>query len=192
MRVPTTLRRIPPAVMLCTLLLPGTALAHPGHGVADNLVAGLMHPLGGFDHLLMILAVSAWAAMLQPAGRIVVACSLAFFVGVGALLPVSGGAALEAAIALTVLGAGVLLAVGRRWPLWATAALAAVFALVHGIAHGAEGPAGSGAYLLGVVLATGTLALLVSWLVAHLQLRQLWLRLAGLASAAAGALTLAG
>src|SRR5690606_497933 len=99
MQIRPTSRQAMKLATLLAVMLPGTALAHPGHGVADNLVTGLMHPLGGLDHLLMIVAVSAWAALLQPAGRIVVAACLALFVGVGALLPVSGGAALEAAIA---------------------------------------------------------------------------------------------
>lgn len=192
MKIRPPLRPTMQMAALLTVLLPGTALAHPGHSVADNLMTGLLHPLGGLDHLLMIVAVSAWAALLQPAGRMVVACCLALFVGVGALLPVSGGNALEAAIALTVVGAGTLLAVGRSWPLWATGSLSAVFALIHGFAHGAEGPATSAAYITGVVLATGLLALLVSFLVATIQLRRIWLRIAGILSAALGAVALAG
>lgn len=173
-------------------LTPGLAMAHPGHGIGDNLAAGLLHPLGGLDHVLMIVAVSAWAALLQPAGRAIVAASLALCVGIGAVLPVPAGAALEAAIALTVVGAGVLLAVGRKWPLWATSLLAATFALVHGFAHGAEGPGINAAYVAGLMAATGLLALLVSTLAARLQARSLWLRLSGLASAAMGVVALAG
>ena len=191
MQIRPTHRTLQMAALL-TVLLPGTALAHPGHGVGDNLLTGLMHPLGGLDHLLMIVAVSAWAALLQPAGRNVVAGCLALFVGVGALLPVAGGNALEAAIAVTVVGAGTLLAVGRRWPLWATGSLSAAFALVHGFAHGAEGPGSSAAYVFGVVVTTGLLALAVSWLVATVQVRAIWLRVAGIVSAASGAVALAG
>lgn len=181
---------IVPVAALLAALLPGAALAHPGHGVTDNLAAGLMHPLGGLDHVLMIVAVSAWASLLQPSARAVVAGCLALSVGIGALLPVSGGDALEVAIALTVVGAGMLLALGRRWPLWAAASLGAVFALVHGFAHGAEGPAGNGAYVLGVVMATGILALTVSFLAARLQASSIWLRIMGVVSTALGATAL--
>lgn len=172
--------------ILALAALPGTALAHPGHEFAGNLMAGLVHPLGGLDHVLMIVAVSAWAAMLSPVGRIAVAAALAMFVGIGALLPVSGGVALEDAISLTVIGAGILLAVGRRWPTWATASLAACFALVHGFAHGAEGPVHSGSYVAGLVLATAAMALATSFLAALIRDRASWLRAGGIAAALGG------
>jgi len=177
---------------LAAALVPVTAMAHPGHPAGENLMAGVLHPLTGLDHVLMIVAVSAWAALLAPSSRIGIAACLALFVGVGALIPVSGGPALEAAIALTVMGAGVLLAVGRQWPLWATGALSAVFALVHGFAHGAEGPAHSSAYVAGLTLATAALALTVTFAAARLQSRSPWLRVTGFVSAAAGSAGLAG
>jgi urease accessory protein len=178
--------RITCTALLLAALAPAPALAHAGHDIGQNLMAGLLHPLTGVDHLLMIIAVSAWAALLASAGRLAVAACLAVFVGIGALLPVSGGAALEGAIATTVVGAGILLAVGRRWPLWATALLAAGFALVHGFAHGAEGPARSAAYVSGLVATTAALALIVSYLASLLRRRQVWLRTGGALSAAAG------
>jgi urease accessory protein len=130
--------------------------------------------------------------MHPPSSRVAIAACLALFVGVGAMVPVSGGPALETAIALTVMGAGVLLAVGRRWPLWATGALGAVFALVHGFAHGAEGPAQSRAYVAGLMLATAALAFAVSFAAARLHSRTPLLRIAGIVSAAAGTAGLAG
>jgi len=178
------------AALLLAALTPATALAHSGHGLGTTLMAGLLHPLTGLDHVLMIVAVSAWAALLAPRARVAVACCLALFVGLGALVPVAGGAGLEAAIALTVVGAGVLLAMGRRWPLWAMGTLAAVFALIHGFAHGAEGPAHSATYIAGLVAATATLALAVSFIAARLVARPLWLRTTGALSAATGATAL--
>lgn len=184
-------RKLTTAATTLLMLAPAAAFAHPGHD-SGNLMAGVLHPLTGLDHVLMILAVSAWAAMLPVKGRVIVAACLALFVGVGALLPVSGGMALEAAIALTVVGAGTLLAFGRSWPLWATSSLAASFALIHGFAHGAEGPGRSALYIAGLVLATGALALAVSMLCARLAQRRMWLRIAGAVSAAVGAVALAG
>src|SRR5690606_5351136 len=113
------------------------------------------------------------------------------FVGIGALLPASGGPLLESAIALTVVGSGLLLAVGRRLPLWTSGMLAAGFALIHGLAHGAEGPAPAGLYVPGVMIATALLAMLASQAAVLLPARPLWLRLAGVASAAAGTAALA-
>ena len=95
-----------------------------------------------------------------------------------------------AAQALTVIGAGILLAIGRRWPTWATAALAALFALIHGLAHGAEGPGTGSSYVPGLVAATSGLAALVSFVAAPLQRHRMWLRCCGTASAIGGALAL--
>ena len=50
--------------LLALALLPGAAFAHPGHG-ENGLIAGLLHPFGGADHLLAMLAIGVWAA-LQP------------------------------------------------------------------------------------------------------------------------------
>ena len=170
-------------------LVPATALAHPGHG-ASNLMAGVLHPLSGADHVLMIVAISAWAALLSARSRVAVAACMALFVGLGAMMPTNGGPALEGAIALTVIGAGILLAVGRRLPLWATGSLAALFSLIHGMAHGAEGPV-SGLYVAGLIAATAALALTVSFAVAHLQVRRVWWKALGAVSAGIGAFALA-
>lgn len=179
--------------LLTGVLTPMAALAHPGHaGTGAQFVAGLVHPLTGLDHVLMIVAVSLWAAQLQPAGRVITAACLGLFVAIGALAPVAppAGAGLETAIALTVIGAGILLAASRRWPLWATAGFAALFALIHGFAHGAEGPAASLAYVPGLVAATTGLALLVSFLAAQLQTHRAWMRRAGLIGALTGIVAL--
>jgi urease accessory protein len=179
-----------PAALVLTACMPGVALAHPGHGFSNDLVQGLVHPLTGLDHVLMLLAISTWAARLAFRERALVASCMAAFVGIGALVPVGAGAMVEAAIALTVVGAGILLAMERRWPAWATSAVAAAFSLVHGFAHGAEGPA-SDAYVGGLVIATGAAAMLVSTLTARLRPQVAWLRTAGVASAVIGAATLA-
>jgi urease accessory protein len=178
--------------MTAALLAPTMSLAHTGHGVGQEFVAGVMHPLSGLDHVLMIVAVGAWASVLQPACRVVVAACLAAFVAIGATLSMASvsGPAVEAGIALTVVGSGMLLAVGRRWPLLATAVVAALFATIHGLAHGAEGPAQSVAYVPGLAVATGGLALAASILTARLQSQRMWLRITGGLSAVAGATAL--
>src|SRR5262245_59913658 len=181
------------ATLALAMLTPVAALAHPGHdGIGAGFMAGLLHPLSGLDHVLMIVAVSAWAAQLRPAGRVAVAACLGLFVAIGALAPAAAvaGRGLEAAIALTVIGAGLLLALGRRWPVWITASVSGLFALVHGLAHGAEGPATSSSYVPGLVVAAAGLALLVSFLAARLQAHRAWLRLGGAVGAVTGAVAL--
>ena len=52
------LRRSAVAALLLATLAPATALAHPGHNAGENLIAGVLHPVTGLDHVLMIVAVS--------------------------------------------------------------------------------------------------------------------------------------
>jgi urease accessory protein len=185
-------RLLTTVTVIITALAPAMALAHPGHGGAENFVAGVLHPLSGLDHVLMIVAVSAWAGAMPYGGRLLIAASLALFVALGALVPVAplSGLALESSIALTVVGSGILLAMGRRWPTGTAAMLAALFALIHGFAHGAEGPADSQAFVPGLAAATGALALGVSFVAARWQAQCGWLRAAGALGAAFGAVTL--
>jgi urease accessory protein len=159
------------STLAVTALLPVAAQAHPGHDITSNLAAGLLHPLTGLDHVLMIVALSAWAALLKPAGRVIAPLCLGLFVAVGALLPSFAipGTALETAILLTVIVAGLLLAVGRKLPLWTAGVLASLFAVIHGFAHGAEGPAHSDSYVAGLVLATTGLSVVAVYVVTCLR-----------------------
>lgn len=182
------------ATLLLATLAPAAAFAHPFHDAGASLIEGVQHPLTGLDHVLMILATGAWAALLKPAGKWLVAACLGLFVAVGALLPAAplAGGPLETAIALTVVGAGLLLAIGRRWPLWATGLVGALFATIHGLAHGAEGPADGMLYVPGLALATAGLAITASMVAGWLQSRRAWLRGGGALAAAAGAAALLG
>lgn len=141
-------------------LYAGTASAHPGHATA-GIAGGLTHPFLGVDHLLAMLAIGLWAA--QQGGRALWAVPAAF---VGAMLLGGtlawGGWALphvEAAIALSVLLLGLLIATQRRAPVSAGMAIAAAFALFHGYAHGLDMPpaASPALYAAGFALATACL-----------------------------------
>src|SRR5512135_3708061 len=123
-------------VLAALCLYAGAASAHPGHAAA-GFAGGLAHPFLGVDHLLAMLAIGLWAA--QQGGRALWAVPAAF---VGAML--LGGALawagwmlphVEAAIALSVLVTGLLIATERRAPVGVGIALAAVFAVFHGYAH---------------------------------------------------------
>lgn len=137
------------------ILLPSLALAHPGHGA--GFTGGFLHPLTGADHLLAMLAIGLWAAMLG--GRAVWALPLAFVAAlaaggalghwVGAELP---GVEQSILASLMVLGVAVALAV--RLPLAVAAVAVAGFGLVHGLAHGAESPADFLPFAAGFVLAS--------------------------------------
>ena len=46
---------------LLLALLPTAAFAHPGHGEAVGFVSGFLHPMGGLDHILAMVAVGVFA-----------------------------------------------------------------------------------------------------------------------------------
>jgi urease accessory protein len=121
------------------------ASAHIGAEVHDHgsFMAGLLHPLGGLDHLLAMLAVGLWSAVTaRRAGPALLWGPLAFanMLVLGAMLGLQGvnSAAVEPMLAVSVLVLGLL--VLTRWGIGALASMALVggFAVLHGLAHGAE------------------------------------------------------
>jgi len=148
-------------VLTALCLFAGTASAHTGIHTVTSFASGLMHPLSGLDHLLAMIAIGLWAA--QQGGRALWAVPATF---VSALV-LGGGLAwaglslphVETGIASSVLVLGLLIATRRRWAVTAGMAIAAVFAIFHGYAHGLEMPqaASPALYALGFVLATSFL-----------------------------------
>ena len=142
-------------------LFASTASAHTGGHAVAGFASGLAHPFLGLDHLLAMLAVGLWAA--QQGGRAQWAVPAAFVAAMvlGGLYAWSGGALpqVEAAIALSMLVPGLLVATRRQWAAPLGMAVAAGFALFHGYAHGLEMPraASPALYALGFVLASATL-----------------------------------
>jgi urease accessory protein len=115
----------------------------------------------GFDHLLAMVAVGLWGAVL---GRpLIAALPVIFpaFMVVGGLLGIAGApmAPVEIGIALSVLLLGAAIAARFVAPVWLACLLVGVFGLFHGYAHGQELPVSADptAYGLGFVLATGAL-----------------------------------
>ena len=146
------------ALSAALLALPALALSHTGAdgGAHHGFAAGFLHPFTGIDHLLAMLLVGAWSATLQRRWWLAPLAFIALLL-VGALLASAGLAlpAVEPVIALSVVLLGALLATRTQWPAAAMAAVAALFALFRGAAHGSE-LVGMGA-LGGMVLATALL-----------------------------------
>jgi urease accessory protein len=137
------------------------ALAHGGHSEPAGFVHGFMHPLGGLDHILAMVAVGVFAFVLG--GRALWLVPLTFvaamIAGFGLGLTGLDLPFVELAIAASSIVIGAAAALGRPMPVTAAAALVGVFALFHGHAHGAEIPAGGDAfaYALGFAGATALL-----------------------------------
>lgn len=146
------------------LLFPTAALAHPGHlGGHSPFTEGWMHPIGGPDHVLAMVAVGLWAATATDK-RGIWALPLTFMAAM-----VLGGAlgamgvhlpAVEPMILASSVVLGLAVALALRPSLAFALPAVAMFGLMHGHAHGAEGPStGLAAYAAGFLLATGALHL---------------------------------
>ena len=147
--------------LLALALVPLAALAHEETGQAAGFLAGLAHPVSGLDHVLAMVAVGLWGAVLGAPAIWVLPVAFPMVMAVGGLLGLLGiplpGVELGIALSAVVLGAMVL--VEARPPLALAAVVVAVFAVFHGHAHGTEVAAGTSAllYSLGFVMATGLL-----------------------------------
>jgi urease accessory protein len=166
------------------------AFAHAGVGSTASFAAGVAHPLGGLDHIAVMVAVGLWAALK---GNRALWVWPATFVGVmligGALglahVPVPF---VEPAILASVVALGLLVALAVDLPLWVGAAAIAVFAIFHGHAHGSEVAENVGGveYMAGFALATATLhAVGVAPALIRLNIRQV-VRFGGVACALIG------
>ena len=141
--------------------LTGAALAHTGAGGTSGFAHGFMHPVGGLDHVLAMLAVGLYAAQLGgPALRLVPATFVGVMAGGGALGAMAFALPyVEVGIAISVVVLGLAIALHAGVPTLAAMALVGAFALFHGHAHGAEMPqdASGPAYAAGFMLATALL-----------------------------------
>lgn len=162
--------------IMATLGLASTAaLAHTGdlghvHGAdaAASFFQGAVHPLTGLDHLAAMVSVGLWSALTAAPARTggkgtsvwTAPAAFAATLLIGALLGLGGLSlpGVEPMIAASLLVLGLLVCTRTALPPLAGGALVAVFALFHGLAHGAELAGGhAAAALTGMVLATAAL-----------------------------------
>lgn len=174
---------------LAPLFYCGAALAHPGHD--GGLLAGLAHPFSGLDHMLAAVAVGIWAAQLGGRARWLLSMSFIALLATGGMMGMAGIgiAALESAIIASVLVLGLSIAFKVKLMPALGALMVGAFALVHGLAHGAEMPhvGSAGLYFAGILASSA--ALLTGGMVAGAVLRQqqAWLRAVGALIAVGGA-----
>ncbi|MBI3515726.1 MAG: HupE/UreJ family protein [Proteobacteria bacterium] len=148
------------ALLLSLLALATPAMAHPLGGAGTGWAAGFVHPLGGLDHALAMIAVGLWAAQLGGRALWLVPSTFVIVMLAGGALGASGlvWPALEFGIVGSVLLLGLMVAAALRLPTGLGMAVVGLFALCHGYAHGSEMPAGAGAlYVVGFAAATALL-----------------------------------
>lgn len=154
-----TIARLLAAAVVATVSAP--ALAHVEAGQATGLLSGFLHPISGLDHVLAMVAVGLWGAILGAPAVWVLPIAFPLVMAMGALLgflgvPLPG---VEYGIAASAILLGAAVAFEVRPPVAFAALLVGVFAIFHGYAHGSELPPGQSALLfsMGFVIATGAL-----------------------------------
>ncbi|MGZ4508745.1 MAG: HupE/UreJ family protein [Blastococcus sp.] len=138
-------------------------MTHAGEIVLahDFMGPGWIHPLTGVDHMLAMLAVGAWSAILGGRAIWVVPSAFVTAMGIGAGVGLAGGhvPGVEVMIAASVLLLGVTIAayVGAGRALGAVGV--ALFGFCHGIAHGAAYGTHESrpTYLVGILATTACL-----------------------------------
>jgi urease accessory protein len=151
------------SISLClalTVALVSPALAHTGVEDTNSFASGIAHPLHGADHILAMVAVGLWAAL--PGGRAIWAWPTTFIA-----MMLTGFAAatcglqmpfVELAIWSSIIILGLFVALVVKAPVSLGAAIAGLFGVFHGHAHGVEAAAASLIpYAVGFSLATAGL-----------------------------------
>ena len=146
---------------LLLIAVPTAAFAHTGHGDTSGFLHGFMHPVGGLDHILAMVAVGVFAFVLGGRALWLVPLSFVGMMAVGFMLGVAqiDVPFVELGIALSSVVIGGLAALGRPMPVVLASAVVGVFAIFHGHAHGTEMPVDASGleYAAGFVAATALL-----------------------------------
>ena len=143
------------------VLVATPASAHDGTGLAGGFISGVLHPLSGPDHMLAMVSVGLWGAILRR--PLVIALPVVFpaMMAIGGVMGILNVPMppVEIGIGLSVLVLGGAIAFGWKPANWIAILLVAVFAVFHGYAHGHELPSAADpvGYSVGFVLSTGLL-----------------------------------
>jgi urease accessory protein len=146
------------AIALVAATAPAFAHLDPSHN--GSFFAGVSHPLFGIDHILVMVAVGLWAAMIGGRALWIVPAAFVGTMAAGYVLALIGAGLpfVEPAILASVVALGLLVAAAVKLPLAAGAVLAGLFALFHGHAHGGElGVASALPFGVGFAVATALL-----------------------------------
>jgi urease accessory protein len=144
--------------------LAGPAFGHAeGAGFEGGFLSGLMHPVGGLDHVAAMVAVGLWGAFLGRPAVWLLPVVFPLVMAIGGALGVAGVPIpfVEPGIALSSVVIGLAIASGWKAPLALAAVVVGVFAVFHGHAHGTELPGAQSptGYAMGFVISTGALHL---------------------------------
>lgn len=125
-------------VAIIGTILPSIAFAHPGH--SNGFISAFAHPFTGIDHLLMMLCVGVLAGRIGGAMRWQLPLTFLSAMTAGWALGANGCviAGIDSGIAAGLIALGVMF-IAKITPSNAMQTVViAVFALLHGMAHGVE------------------------------------------------------
>jgi urease accessory protein len=154
-----------PRTIALSIILSGVlvtpAFAHIGLGDAGGFAHGVMHPIGGLDHVLAMIAVGLLAAHLGGRALWLVPSAFVAMMVTGGSMGFAGVQLpfVEPAIGLSVVFLGALVALGINLPTILAMGIVGAFAIFHGHAHGTELPDGGApaTFVAGFVIATALL-----------------------------------
>lgn len=126
------------ALIFAAATAPAFAHVSPEHSA--GFMSGFVHPFSGVDHILAMVSVGLWAALIGGKSRVLVPAAFVSMMIAGFALAIYGITLpfIEPAIVASVVALGLLVAMAVRLPVSASAGIVAVFALFHGNAHGLE------------------------------------------------------
>lgn len=157
----TPLKGLALLALTACVLAASPALAHTGEGMTGGFLSGLLHPIFGWDHVVAMVAVGLWGAVLGSPAIWILPITFPLVMALGAALGIAGIPVpfIEAGIALSGVVLGLLVLFLVRAPVAVAGVLVAFFAVFHGYAHGTELPTAANpfAYAIGFVIATGLL-----------------------------------
>jgi urease accessory protein len=177
-------------ILALAVFAPSLAFAHRGGDHVHGFLSGLEHPLLGLDHLLATVAVGVIAARTGGLAGVLVPLSFISAMVAGAMFGMAGVGLpyLETGIALSLVTFGAMVGLAKSSPLAAATALATLFGLFHGAAHGFEVPESAGgiAYAAGFVFGTSALHMIGALSALKLARCPGTLRAAGIATSLVG------
>lgn len=175
------------------ILIPGIAMGHveSNAGGDGGFVSGLMHPVTGLDHVVAMVAVGLWGAILRAPAIWVLPIAFPLIMTIGAVIGIIGLPLpyIDIGIAASGIVLGLMVVFNARPPIYAAFGLIAFFAIYHGFPHGTALP-DFGVPLLfaaGFVISTGllhvagiALGLLYKWQAGEFVVRALGLAIASI------------
>jgi len=153
--------RLPLIFLALTGALVSPALAHTGVNSATSFASGVAHPLGGADHVTVMVAVGLWAVLRGNSALWVWPTTFVAVMLIGGALGMTHIAIpfVEPGILASVVALGLMVALAADLQVPVGATIIGAFALLHGHAHGTEAADTLNGleYMAGFALATATL-----------------------------------